>query len=176
MTENTLCTCVLKASLTARCFHCAYISQGVSKRFSKGLDEANTARSSLRPTEKSLATQRSNSVQIKLDDDLQSLVSALHACITCMSHFCVIPLNARFALQQASFNHFSIFMCNIMAECWCVMRRFSGPDLFTCTACGDQATARLCLFMAGYNFEQAGWTRSRKRSCESAACNSSAAG
>ncbi len=45
----------------------------------KGLDEANTARSSLRPTEKILATQRSNSVQIKLDDDLQSLVSALQS-------------------------------------------------------------------------------------------------
>lgn len=51
--------------------------KGVSKRFSKGLDEANTARSSLRPTEKILASQRSNSVQIKLDDDLQSLATVL---------------------------------------------------------------------------------------------------
>ncbi len=52
-------------------------SQGVSKRYSKGLEEANAARSSLRPTEKILAAQRNNSVQIKLDDDLQSLVSIL---------------------------------------------------------------------------------------------------
>ncbi|DBA70500.1 TPA: hypothetical protein ACH3X2_011901 [Trebouxia sp. C0005] len=51
--------------------------KGVSKRFSKRLDEANTARSSLRPTEKILATQRSNSVQIKLDDDLQSLATGV---------------------------------------------------------------------------------------------------
>lgn len=48
--------------------------QGITKRFSKGLDEANTARSSLRSTEKILATQRSSSIQVKLDDDLQSLV------------------------------------------------------------------------------------------------------
>ena len=51
--------------------------QGITKRFSKGLDEANTARSSLRPTEKVLATQHSNRVQVKLDDDLQSLVRRL---------------------------------------------------------------------------------------------------
>lgn len=51
--------------------------QGTTKRFSKGLDEANTARSSLRPTEKVLATQHSNRVQVKLDDDLQSLVRRL---------------------------------------------------------------------------------------------------
>lgn len=51
--------------------------QGITKRFSKGLDDANTARSSLRPTEKVLATQHSNRVQVKLDDDLQSLVRRL---------------------------------------------------------------------------------------------------
>jgi len=28
------------------------------------------------------------------------------------------------------------------------VRRFSGPDLFACTACDDQATARLCSWQA----------------------------
>lgn len=50
------------------------ITQGTTRRFSKGLDEASTARSGLRPTEKILASQRTTSVQLKLDDELQLLV------------------------------------------------------------------------------------------------------
>ena len=46
----------------------------MTRRFSKGLDEASTARSGLRSTEKILASQRTASVQLKLDDELQMLV------------------------------------------------------------------------------------------------------
>lgn len=54
--------------------------QGTTRRFSKGLDEASTARSGLRSTEKILANQRTASMQLKLDDELQLLVR-LHNCI-----------------------------------------------------------------------------------------------
>lgn len=48
--------------------------QGTTRRFSKGLDEASTARSGLRSTEKILASQRTASMQLRLDDELQLLV------------------------------------------------------------------------------------------------------
>lgn len=51
--------------------------QGTTRRFSKGLDEASTARSGLRSTEKILASQRTASIQLKLDDDLQLLVCCI---------------------------------------------------------------------------------------------------
>lgn len=51
-----------------------FFLQGITRRFSKGLDEASTARSGLRSTEKILANQRTASVQLKLDDELQLLV------------------------------------------------------------------------------------------------------
>lgn len=53
-------------------------SKGVIKRFNKGVEETNSARSNLRSTEQLLATQRANSTQLKLDDDLQSLATGLN--------------------------------------------------------------------------------------------------
>ena len=52
--------------------------QGISKRFNKAQDEASTARSGLRSTEKLLANQRTASVQLKLDDELHLLVCMIH--------------------------------------------------------------------------------------------------
>ncbi|KAL3149281.1 hypothetical protein ABBQ32_002097 [Trebouxia sp. C0010 RCD-2024] len=52
-------------------------SKGTNRRFSKGPDEASTARSGLRPTERILASQRTASVQLKLDDELQLLANGL---------------------------------------------------------------------------------------------------
>ena len=53
----------------------AAMLQGLRKTNPNGQEEGRTARSGLRPTDKSVAMQRTSSSQVGLDDSLKVLVS-----------------------------------------------------------------------------------------------------
>ena len=158
--------------------------QGITKRFSKGLDGANTARSNLRPTEKVLATQHSNHVQVKLDDDLQSLVRRLqpvnlHATLFCVyvgGSMCTIHADLLLPLVCTWGQRM-----RCMADSGGCQRPLthSETQLHSADAMKFQyyiLAVAMCSCTAGNWLEQVKRTRSRERSCESATCYSSAAG
>ena len=99
-------------------------TQGTTRRFSKGLDETSAARSGLRSTEKILASQRTASVQLKLDDDLQLLVRNIPSCCGLadyyvVQHPCCGLYQHACVCNDTSLNHPGLKVGPAQCHWWC---------------------------------------------------------